>query len=104
MPYELCVTYNGNQEPHRLEGAMEKWPRLRKFLTGIDTALDWVTERLDREFVSAMERCIKEDPDKRRELELLKRTVLVLMCVGLGILAVSIKFSVEAKMVYAVFS
>jgi len=101
MPYELCITYDGNQGADKLEGAVDKWPHLASFLTGVDMAFDWATESLDRKFVSAMERCINEDPDKKREMKLLKRTVLVLMCVALGILAVCIKFSVEPQMVHA---
>ncbi len=101
MPYELCVTYDGNQGADKLKGAADKWPHLANFLTGVDMAFDWITESLDRKFVSAMERCINEDPDKKREMKLLKRTVLVLMCVALGILAICIKFSVEPQMVHA---
>lgn len=100
MPHELCVTYDGNQGADKLKG-VDKWPHLASFLTGVDMAFDWVTESLDRKFVSAMERCINEDPDKKREMKLLKRTVLVLMCVALGILAVCIKFSVEPQVVRA---
>jgi hypothetical protein len=100
MPHELCTTYAGNQAANKSESAMKKWPHVANFVTGIDMALDWVTERLDRKFVTAMERCINEDPDKKREMKLLKRTVLVLICVGLGISALSIKFSVESQMVY----
>jgi hypothetical protein len=71
-------------------------------VTGVDTALDWITERLDRKFVSAMERCVHDSPDTNREMKLLKRTVLALLCLGLAISAVSIKFSVEAQMAYAI--
>ena len=101
MPCELCTTYNGNHGVNKLESAIGKWPRLANFVTGIDMALEWVTERLDREFVTAMERCMNEDPDKKREMKLLKRTVLVLICVGLGISVVCIKLSMEAQMAYA---
>jgi len=100
MPYELCTTYDENQGKER---ALNTWPRFSRLLTDVDMALDWITERLDRKFVSAMERCVNEDPNRHREMKLLKRTVLVLLCVGLGITVVSIKFAVEAQAVYAVF-
>jgi len=67
-----------------------------------DMVLDWITERLDRKFVSAMERCVHEPPDRKKEMRLLKRTVLVLVCLGLLISVVSIKLSVEAQMAYAI--
>jgi hypothetical protein len=68
----------------------------------MDMALDWITETLDRKFVSAMERCVHEAPDRKKEMRLLKRTVLVLVCLGLLISVVSIKLSVEAQMAYAI--
>lgn len=71
--------------------------------TGVDMVLDLVTEKLDRKFVGAVERCHKEDPDRKREITLLKRTVLVLMCLGLGIAAISImiKFAADGQRIYA---
>lgn len=71
--------------------------------TGVNMFLDLVTEKLDRKFVGAMERCQKEDPDRKREMTLLKRTVLVLMCMGLGITAMSIviKFAADGERIYA---
>jgi hypothetical protein len=77
----------------------DKWSRLAILLTVVDSALEWVTERLDRKFVTAMERCHMENQDKKREMKLLKRTILILMCVGLGISALSMKLAPEVQMV-----
>jgi hypothetical protein len=77
-----------------------KWARLASFVAGVDVALEWLTEKLDRKFVTAMERCRREDPDRKREITLLKRTILVLVCVGLGITAVSIKVAADTQILY----
>lgn len=106
MAYELCTTisHDVNQRMADEMGSdFGKWARLANFVAGVDMALEWLTEKLDRKFVTAMERCRKEDPDRKKEMNLLKRTVLVLMCVGLGITAVSIKFAADAQLVYALF-
>jgi hypothetical protein len=77
-----------------------KWARLANFVAGMDMALEWLTEKLDRKFVTAMERCRREDPDRNREINLLKKTVLVLLCVGLGVTAVSIKVAADTQILY----
>ncbi len=102
MTHELCTTFDVNQAGGEAQGGLNTWPRVGKLVSYVDTVLDWTTERLDRKFVSAMERCIEENPDRKREMKLLKRTVLFVVCLGLAITAVSIKLSVEAQMVYAV--
>jgi hypothetical protein len=100
MSHELCTTYDVSQGKSGVQKDLA-WPRLAKFVTSVDSALDWTTERLDRKFVSAMERSLDDNPDKKKEMKLLKRTVLVLLCLGLAASAVWIKFSVEAQIVYA---
>ena len=102
MAHELCTAYDVSQGRHGISNVVNPGPRLAKFVIGVDMALDWITERLDRKFVSAMERCVHEPPDRKKEMRLLKRTVLVLVCIGLVISVVSIKFSVEAQMAYAI--
>jgi hypothetical protein len=102
MSHELCTAYDVSQGKNGIANVINPGPRLAKFVNGVDMALDWITESLDRKFVSAMERCVHEPPDKKREMKLLKRTVLVLVCIGLAITVVSIKFSVEAQMAYAI--
>lgn len=103
MSREFCTAYDVSQRKNAMPGILSPGPRLWKFLMGIDTVLDWITERLDRKFVSAMERCVHEPPDEKNDIRILKRTVLVLVCVGLLISVVSIKLSVEAQMAYAIF-
>jgi hypothetical protein len=102
MAYELCTTisHDVNQRVHEMGTDFGKWARLGSFIAGLDMTLAWLTEKLDRKFVTAMERCCKEDPDRKREMRLLKRTVLVLICVGLGITAVSIKVAADTQMIY----
>ena len=102
MPHELCTAHGGSHGKYRVASIIAPRLCLSRFVTGVDAALDWMTERLDRKFVSAMERCVHENPDTSREMKLLKRTVLVLLCLGLAISAVTIKFSVEAQMAYAI--
>jgi hypothetical protein len=68
----------------------------------VDIGLDWITERLDRKFISAMERCLHDAPAQRKEMKLLKRTILVLVCLALAISVVIIKLSVEGQMAYAI--
>ena len=102
MTHELCTAYDVSQGRNGISTVVNPGPRLAKFVIGVDMALDWITERLDRKFVSAMERCVHEPPDRRKEIRLLKRTVLVLVCIGLIISVVSIKLSVEAQMAYAI--
>ena len=101
MSHELCTTYDVSKGKSGIQKDVDAWPRLAKFVTSVDSALDWTTERLDRKFVSAMERSLDDNPDKKKEMKLLKRTVLVLLCLGLAASAVWIKFSVEAQIVYA---
>jgi len=102
MAYELCTTisHDVNQPMDEMGANSEKWARLGSFVAGVDMALEWLTEKLDRKFVTAMERCRREDPDRKREMNLLKKTVLVLMCVGLGITAVSIKVAADTQILY----
>lgn len=102
MSRELCTAYDVSQGTNGISSILSPGPRFAKFVIGVDMALDWITERLDRKFVSAMERCVHEPPDRRKEMRLLKRTVLVLVCLGLLISVVSIKLSVEAQMAYAI--
>jgi len=102
MSGELCTAYDVSQGRNGISSILSPGPRLAKFVMGVDMVLDWITERLDRKFVSAMERCVHEPPDRKKEMRLLKRTVLVLVCLGLLISVVSIKLSVEAQMAYAI--
>jgi hypothetical protein len=101
MHYELCATCNLKRSDRAIGGGFAAptiWRHLGGLVHRADNSLDWITERLDRKFVSAMERCANDDPNTRRELNLLKRTVLVLVCLGLGVTAVSIKFAVESQL------
>lgn len=102
MAYELCTTisHDVNQRTDEIGTNFGKWARLVNFVAGVDITLEWVTEKLDRKFVAAMERCREEDPDRKREITLLKRTILVLICVGLGITAVSIKVAADTQVMY----
>ncbi|MGD8513027.1 MAG: hypothetical protein PVG85_03675 [Deltaproteobacteria bacterium] len=102
MAYELCTTISHDVDQHMDEMGTDfgKWACLANFVAGVDMALEWLTEKLDRKFVTAMERCRREDPDRKREMNLLKKTVLVLMCVGLGITAVSIKVAADTQILY----
>ena len=102
MAYELCTTisHDVNQRTHEIRSDFGKWTRLANFVAGVDMTLEWLTEKLDRKFVTAMERCRQEDPGRKREITLLKRTILVLICVGLGITAVSIKVAADTQIMY----
>ena len=102
MAYELCTTisHDVNQQMDEMGTDFGKWARLANFVAGVDMALEWLTEKLDRKFVMAMERCRQEDPGRKREITLLKRTILVLICVGLGITAVSIKVAADTQILY----
>ena len=102
MAYELCTTisHDVNQRTDEIGTDFGKWARLANFVAGVDMTLEWLTEKLDRKFVTAMERCRQEDPDRKREITLLKRTILVLICVGLGITAVSIKVAADTQVMY----
>jgi len=102
MAYELCtaISHDVDQQMDEMGTDFGKWARLASFVAVVDMALEWLTERLDRKFVTAMERCRREDPDRKREINLLKKTVLVLMCVGLGITAVSIKVAADTQILY----
>ena len=102
MAYELCtaISHDVNQQMDEMGTDFGKRARLANFVAGVDMALEWLTEKLDRKFVTAMERCRQEDPDRKREMNLLKKTVLVLMCVGLGITAVSIKVAADTQILY----
>ena len=102
MAYELCTTisHDVNQATDEIGADFGKWARLANFLAGVDLSLEWITEKLDRKFVTAMERCRQEDPGRKREITLLKRTILVLICVGLGITAVSIKVAADTQIMY----
>lgn len=102
MAYELCtaISHDVDQPMDEMDTDFGKWARLANCVAGVDMALEWITEKLDRKFVTAMERCRREDPDRKREMNLLKKTVLVLMCVGLGITAVSIKVAADTQILY----
>ncbi len=77
-----------NQGIKKIAAAFDKRPQLESFLANVDMALEWATERLDKKLVWAMEHCINEDPNRQKEIKFLKGTVMVLVCVGLGIAAV----------------
>ena len=102
MAYELCstISHDVNQRTNEIGTDFGKWARLANFVAGVDMTLEWLTEKLDRKFVTAMERCRQEDPDRKREITLLKRTILVLICVGLGMTAVSIKVAADTQVMY----
>ena len=102
MGRELCTAYDTSQGRSGISSFLSLGPQLAKLVMAVDVGLDWITERLDRKFVSAMERCIHEPPDGKMEIRVLKRTVLVLVCLGLLISVVCIKFSVETQMAYAI--
>ncbi len=103
MSYELCTTYFAHHRRQTIKRYLDIWSAIVNFIVGIDLALDWITGRLDRKFVSAMERSFNEDPNKRKEMKLLKRTVLILMCLGLSMTAISIKFAIENDTIWAIF-
>lgn len=102
MINELCTTYDSGHSENKIKNVQDLWRRLGRVAILTDTALDWVTERLDRKFLSAMERSTYETPDRKREMKLLKRTVLILVCLGLAVTVITIKLSAEAQIVYAV--
>lgn len=102
MPQPLCTTYDSDGQRHIEEtSTLLAW--MNGFWAWVDIGLDWATERLDRKFVSAMERCIDETPDKTREMRLLKRTVFIIVCIGLVATAAYIKFSTETQIACAIF-
>jgi len=102
MQFELCAMYDLKkvEEIGVYAGATSKWPRRGDFVARFDTCLDWITEKLDRKFVSAMEKSVSDDPTRKQELNMLKRTILFLVSLGLGITAISIKFALEAQLIY----
>ena len=103
MLYELCTTYDVHQRRQTRRRYFDIWSAIVNFMAGVDLALDGITGRLDRKFVLAMERSFNEDPDKRKEMKLLKRTALILVCLGLSMTAVSIKFAIENETIWAIF-
>lgn len=103
MSYELCTTYGAHQRRQTIKRYSDIWLIIVNLLASINLALDWITGRLDRKFVSAMERNFSEDPDKRKEMKLLKRTVLIVMCLGISITAISIKLAIESDVIWAIF-
>jgi hypothetical protein len=99
MARDLCTTINCEvDQANDIEIACNR-PAPGSLLAGVDMALEWVTEKLDRKFVTAMERCHEKDLNQKREMNLLKRIVLVLLCVGLGLAALSMRFAPEAQVV-----
>ncbi len=103
MSYELCTTYEAHQRRQTTRRYFDIWSATLNFMAGVDLALDCITGRLDRKFVSAMERCFNEDPDKRKEMKLLKRTVLILVCLGLSMTVLSIKFAIDNDTIWTIF-
>ena len=102
MHYELCATKDIDKMDERLfySGAASPWPRSGGISVRVNESLDWITEKLDRCFASSLERSVNDDPVRKKELNVLKRTVLILVCLGLGITALSIKFAIEAQIAY----
>ncbi len=85
MSCNVCTVVASDVTQGDEDRAFEEHHRIAGFLAGVDMALDWVTEKLDRKFVTAMQRCHNESPDRKREINLLKRIVLVLICVALAV-------------------
>ena len=102
MQYEFCATYDAKEMDSvaTYAGAASRWPRSGNLSVLLDSGLDWITEKLDRKFVSAMEKSVSDDPVRKKELNMLKRTILVLVSLGLGVTAVSIKFALETQLIY----
>jgi hypothetical protein len=101
MSYEICTTYDAHREKHNAKKDISTG--LSNLVTSVDGSLEWITERLDRKFVSAMESSFAEDPEKKQEMKLFQRAVLIVLCAALGAAAVSIKFAVESSTIWAFF-
>ena len=78
----------------------QSWPG--KLLLTADEALGSITASLDRKFHAAMERCFQEDPERSSDIRLLKRTVLVVVSLGIGISALSLGLAVESQVVHGI--
>ena len=68
MDYDICrsTTCDVNHGMDDIQRGPNKWPCPTKILVGVGMALEWATEKLDRKFLAAMERCVKEDTDRRK--------------------------------------
>lgn len=103
MSYELCTTYDAHRRKRTAKRYLEITTGVSSLVTAVDTSLEWVTEKLDRKFVSAMETAFSEDQEKKQEMELFQRAVLILLCVGLGGAAIWMKVAVESSQFWAFF-
>ena len=103
MSYELCTTYDPHREKETAKRYFDISAGLTSLVTAVDASLEWVTEKLDRKFVSAMETAFTEDQEKKQEMELFQRAVLILLCAGLGGAAIWMKVAVESSQFWAFF-
>jgi hypothetical protein len=103
MSYELCTTYDAHRRKENAKRFSDLSTRARAIVTSVDIALEGITEKLDRKFVSAMEHAFSEDQEKQQEMRLLSRTVLIILCAALGVTAISIKLAVESSTIWAFF-
>ena len=103
MSYELCTTYDAHRKEEEVKRGLDIPAGISNLATTVDASLEWITEKLDRKFVSAMESSFREDPKRKHEMKLCQRAVLVLLCAALGATAVSIKLAVESSAIWAFF-
>ena len=103
MSFELCTTYDAHRKKRNAKRGLDIPAIFLSILNILDVSLEWITERLDRKFVSAMESSFSEDREKRQEMKLFQRTVLIVLCTALGVIAVSIKFAVESSAIWTFF-
>jgi len=103
MSYELCTSYDAHRRKETAKRYLDISAEPSSLVTAVDASLEWVTEKLDRKFVSAMESTFTEDQKKKHEMKLFQRAVLILLCAGLGGAAIWMKVAVEGSQFWAFF-
>ena len=103
MSYEMCTTYDAHRRKETARRYLDISAGLTRLVTTVDASLEWVTEKLDRKFVSAMESTFTEDQKKKHEMKLFQRAVLILLCTGLGGAAMWMKVAVESSQFWSFF-
>lgn len=103
MSHELCTTYDAHRRKETAKRYLDISGGLSSLVAAVDSSLEWVTEKLDRKFVSAMESTFTEDQKKKQEMKLFQRAVLILLCAGVGGAAIWMKVAVESSQFWAFF-
>lgn len=103
MSYELCTTYDAHRSKGDRKRTFDVSAGMTSMAASLDKALEWMTEKLDRKFVSAMESAFTEDLKRKQEMKLFERAVLIILCGALGATVISIKLAVESSTIWAFF-